>query len=82
MFIGIAGKPVEVSSIALAIGAYRIVGDSTGIPQRMKPAVEFTAKHGIIPDVEIRPGGLEDVNGMVEQMMAGNIKGRMGVVFD
>ena len=81
MFIGIAGKPIEVSTFSLTTGAYRVMSDSTGTPQRMKPAVEFTAKHGIVPDVDIR-SGLEDVAGMVDQMRSGKIKGRMGVSFD
>ena len=76
MFIGIAGKPIEVSTFALCTGAYKVVADSTGIPQRMKPAVQFTAKHGIVPEVEIRPGGLDDVNGMVEEMKAGTTEGQ------
>ena len=81
MFIGIAGKPIEVSTFALATGTYFVKSDSTGTPQRMRPAVEFTAKHNILPEVDIR-SGLEDVNGMVEEMMAGKSKGRMGIVFD
>ena len=81
IFIGICGKPVEVSTFALATGTYRIASDSTGTPQRMKGAVDFTAQHGIVPDVEVR-SGLESVNSMVEDMRAGRVRGRMGVVFD
>lgn len=80
MFIGICGKPIEVSTFHLATGSYRVVSDSTGIPSRMPEAVAFTAKHGIVPDVEVREG-LESVNSMVEDMMAGRVKGRMGVAF-
>lgn len=80
MFIGICGKPIEVSTFALAVGSYKIASDSTGVPSRMHEAVNFTAKHGILPEVEVREG-LESVNSMVEDMMAGRVKGRMGVVF-
>lgn len=82
MFIGITAKPVEISTFDIVIGKYRVLSDNTGTPDRMKGAVEFTAKHGILPDIEVRPGGLEEVNGMVQDMQAGRFKGRMGIVFD
>lgn len=82
MFIGITGKPVEISTFDIVVGKYRVLSDHTGTPDRLKPAVAFTAKHGIVPDVEVRPGGLEDVNGMIQDMQAGRSKGRMGIVFD
>lgn len=80
MFIGIADLPVEVSAFQLAVGSYIVKSDSTGIPQRMGPAVEFTAKHGIMPELDIRKD-LHDIQGMVEDMRAGRSTKRMGIAF-
>lgn len=81
MVVGIAREPLQVSTFDLAIGRYRIKSDSTGIPQRMKKAIDFTVKHHIVPEVEVRPG-LEDVDGMIQDMRAGRSSKRMAVVFD
>lgn len=46
MVIGIAPKGLDfINTFDLTTGAYRIKADSTSIPQRMKKAVDFTAKH-------------------------------------
>lgn len=46
MVIGITPKGLEfVNTFDLTTGRYRIKADSTGIPQRMKKAVDFTGKH-------------------------------------
>ena len=46
MVIGIAPKPLDfINTFDLTTGRYRVKADSTGIPQRMKKAVDFTAKH-------------------------------------
>ncbi|KAI1851738.1 hypothetical protein JX266_003200 [Neoarthrinium moseri] len=79
MVIGIAGKPLQVSTFDLCTGRYRIKADSTSIPQRMPKAVEFTAKHNIQPDVEFRK--LEDLPAMFEYMHHGKAKCRQVVLF-
>ncbi|KAL4808005.1 chaperonin 10-like protein [Aspergillus unguis] len=81
MVIGISPKPVEVSTFDLTTGAYVIKADSTGTPQRMGKAVDFTAKHRITPELDVREG-LESVDGMVKEMKAGQSSKRMAVVFD
>jgi hypothetical protein len=46
MVIGIAPKGLDfINTFDLTTGRYRIKADSTGIPQRMKKAVDFTGKH-------------------------------------
>lgn len=46
MVIGIAPKALDfINTFDLTTGRYRIKADSTGIPQRMKKAVDFTGKH-------------------------------------
>lgn len=79
MAVGIVGKPLEVSAMDLVLGSYRLKADSTGIPQRMKKAVDFSAKHDIAPEVQIRK--LDDLDDMVNEMRAGTATKRMAVTF-
>jgi propanol-preferring alcohol dehydrogenase len=80
MVIGIAAKPLQVSTMDLTIGKYRIKAESTSIPQRMGKAIEFTAKHNIKPEVQTYDR-LEDLAVMVDLMKTGNFTKRMAVVF-
>jgi D-arabinose 1-dehydrogenase-like Zn-dependent alcohol dehydrogenase len=68
-----------VTALDLCTGKYRLKGESTSIPQRMKKAVDFTVKHNISPEVDFRP--LEDLGKMVEEMQAGQATKRQVVVF-
>ncbi|KAH8906175.1 alcohol dehydrogenase [Coniochaeta sp. PMI_546] len=81
MVIGIPKEPFPVSAMDLVMGRYRIKADCTSIPQRMQKAVDFTAKHKIMPNVEIR-GGLEALQGMIDEMRAGKNPKRTAIVFD
>ncbi|KAL4919147.1 chaperonin 10-like protein [Aspergillus aurantiobrunneus] len=81
MVIGISPVPLEVSTFDLAIGKYAIKSDSTGTPQRMGKAVDFTAKHGITPEIDIR-SGLGDMDEMIREMRTGKSSKRMAVVFE
>lgn len=81
MVIGISSSPLEVSTMDLAIGTYQIKAESTSIPQRLAKAVNFTAEHHIIPEIEIRPG-LEDVDQMIRDMKEGRSSKRMAVCFE
>ena len=80
MVVGLPHNPLKISSMDLALGKYKVKSESTSIPQRMGKAVEFTAKHNIHPEVDLR-NSLEEVQNMVMAMKSGqNIK-RMAVVF-
>ncbi|OAL57419.1 alcohol dehydrogenase [Pyrenochaeta sp. DS3sAY3a] len=80
MVIGITPKGLDfVNTFDLTTGRYRIKADSTGIPQRMKKAVDFTGKHTIQPEVEFRK--IEDLPQMVADMEAGKADKRQVVVF-
>jgi alcohol dehydrogenase, propanol-preferring len=81
MVIGIPPKSIPVSCMDLVLGKYQIKADSTSIPQRMQKAVDFTAKHRIIPNVEIRRG-LDQLAGMVQEMREGKNTTRTAIVFD
>lgn len=80
MVVGLPHNPLQISSMDLALGRYKVKSESTSIPQRMAKAVEFTAKHAIHPEVELKHS-LEDVNAMVEAMQSGKSTKRMAVVF-
>jgi propanol-preferring alcohol dehydrogenase len=80
MVVGLPHNPLKISSMDLALGKYKVKSESTSIPQRMGKAIEFTAKHNIRPEVDMR-SSLEEVQDMVTSMTTGkNIK-RMAVVF-
>lgn len=81
MVIGIPKKPFEVLAMDLVMGRYKIKADCTSIPQRMKKATDFTGKHHIMPNVDIR-GGLDQLAGMVDEMQKGQNVKRCAVVFD
>jgi D-arabinose 1-dehydrogenase-like Zn-dependent alcohol dehydrogenase len=80
MVVGLPEKGVTFDALDIARGTYRVRGDSTGVPRRMKKAIDFTAKHNVRPEVEIYTS-LEDVNGMVERMKKGEVTKRQLVQF-
>jgi propanol-preferring alcohol dehydrogenase len=80
MVIGLPHNPLQISSMDLALGKYKVKSESTSIPQRMGKAIEFTAKHNIRPEVE-QKSSLNDVQGMIDAMKAGKNTKRMAVVF-
>jgi alcohol dehydrogenase, propanol-preferring len=79
MVIGLPHNPLKISSMDLALGRYKVKSESTSIPQRMKKAVDFLAKHNIKPEVEHRK--LEELNEMVTAMREGRATKRMLVNF-
>jgi propanol-preferring alcohol dehydrogenase len=80
MVVGLPHNPLKISSMDLALGKYKVKSESTSIPQRMGKAIEFTAKHDIRPEVEIKKS-LDDVQGMIDTMKSGKNTKRMAVVF-
>ncbi|KAF2708023.1 alcohol dehydrogenase [Pleomassaria siparia CBS 279.74] len=80
MVVGIAPNPLDfITTFDLATGKYRVKADSTSIPQRMKKAVDFTAKHKIEAAVDFRK--IEDLPQMVEDMQNGKAEKRQVVIF-
>lgn len=79
MVIGLPHNPLPVSAMDLALGKFKVKSESTSIPQRMKKAVDFLAKHNIKPEVQNRK--LEELNDMVSEMRAGTATKRMLVAF-
>lgn len=54
MAIGLPEKPLEFPAFEVVCNFYRIKGANTGTPKEMKKAVDFTAKHNIVPEVDFR----------------------------
>ncbi|KAK2747914.1 hypothetical protein FQN57_001505 [Myotisia sp. PD_48] len=79
MVIGIAKEPITFDTNDLATRRYQIKADSTSIPSRMPKAINFTAKHNILPVQQVRK--LEEVNDMVNEIRAGTATSRMAVIF-
>jgi len=79
MIVGLPKENLDISATQLALGFFRIKVESTSIPQRMPKAIDFTAKHNILPEIEFRQ--LEDVPKMVEEMRSGAKSKRQAVVF-
>jgi len=79
MVIGLPSSDLQFNPIELMRRAYRIKSTSTGPPQQMPPAVEFTAKHNIVPKCSFYK--LDQINEMIETMHEGKSVGRLAVVF-
>ncbi|KAI9812938.1 MAG: putative secondary metabolism biosynthetic enzyme [Pycnora praestabilis] len=79
MVIGLPSTPLQFDPVELMRRAYRIKSTSTGPPQQMPAAVEFTAKHKIAPQVSFYK--LDQINEMIETMHSGKSTGRLAVVF-
>ena len=73
--VGLPAAGVTFDALDIARGRYRVKGDSTGIPRRMKKAIDVTAQHRITPDIEIHKS-LDTVHGMVERMKKGELTKR------
>ncbi|KAJ5629458.1 hypothetical protein N7528_003115 [Penicillium herquei] len=82
MVVGIPSDSLQVSAMDLVLGNYRIKAESTSIPQRMKKVVDFTAKHQILPQMEVSQDGLDGVDRMIREMENGHSSKRMAVVFE
>jgi D-arabinose 1-dehydrogenase-like Zn-dependent alcohol dehydrogenase len=80
MVTGVPIKDLPINAMDLVTGRYRIKGGRPGVPHEMKDAVEFTAKHGIVPKMVFYR--LDEINTMIELMKKGEVGGgRMGVDF-
>lgn len=79
MVIGLPSKPLQFDSLDLMKKLYRIKSESTGPPQKMPKAMDFIAKHNIVPHVELYK--LDQINEMIDKMKSGKVTSRMAVVF-
>jgi len=79
MIVGIPQKLLEISALDVSLGKYRIGGANNGIPQKLKPCIEFSAKHNIKPHVTFYK--LDQIQEMIDAMKAGKVRGRVAVKF-
>lgn len=79
MVVGLPEKPIELPSVLLSFNVLRIKGASIGNVTEAQRAVDFTAKHNIIPDVSFR--SLDEMPQMYEDMKQGKVEKRMVVSF-
>jgi propanol-preferring alcohol dehydrogenase len=80
MIVGIPQKPITLNALEVALGKFRVGGASNSIPQKMGPCIEFSAKHGIKPHVTFYK--LDQIQEMIDTMLAGKARGRLAVKFD
>jgi D-arabinose 1-dehydrogenase-like Zn-dependent alcohol dehydrogenase len=78
LVVGLPDAGVTFNALDIAIGTFKVRGDSTGTPARMPRAIEFTAKHNIQPETEVYHS-LDDVPGMVQKMKDGKATRKMVV---
>lgn len=79
MAVGLPEKPIELPSVALSFSVLRVKGASIGNVKEAQKAIDFTAKHRIIPDVTFR--SLDEVPQIYEEMKQGRAEKRMVVRF-
>ncbi|KAF2739505.1 GroES-like protein [Polyplosphaeria fusca] len=80
MVVGIPRQALELNALDIALGRYRVKGSNNGTCYNMKPAIEFSAKHNIMPHLTTYK--LEEVPKMIELMNSHKAQGRMGVIFE
>ena len=80
MVTGIPQKPIQFQSIDVSMLRIRVRGANNGRTDQLRDCLDFSSKHGIVP--HMTQYKLEQFQEMVDMMMAGQHKGRMGVVFD
>ena len=73
--VGAVLKPMPVVAMDLISGQRSISGSPTAGPQVMARMLEFSARHGIVPQTEHFP--MDQVNGALEHLKAGNARYRI-----
>ena len=80
MVTGIPQKPIQFQGMDVSMLRIRVRGANNGRTDQLRDCLEFSHKHGIKP--HMTQYKLEQFQEMLDLMMAGQHKGRMGVVFD
>lgn len=79
MVVGMPDNPLKFPAFAISTNLFRVKGASNGTAAEMKKAVDFTAKHNIIPDIEFR--NLDEMPQMWWEMANGKARRKLGVSF-
>ncbi|OAL53128.1 GroES-like protein [Pyrenochaeta sp. DS3sAY3a] len=81
MVAGIPKQPLSINALDILLGKYRIAGKSSGIPQNMPEAIEFSNKHNIKSHITTF-NNIEDIHKAIDLMNSGQTAGRFGIVFE
>ena len=76
-FVGIPTQPLELSVISLLRSQKAVSASPVGSPQAIARMLEFAARHGIKPDVEIFPAA--NINAAIERLRSGQQRYRVVV---
>lgn len=79
MVVGLPEDGLKLPAFPVSLGLVRVRGAGTGTAKEMKKAVDFTAEHKVIPEVQYRK--LEEMPQMWEEMKSGGPQKRMVVLF-
>ena len=80
MVAGIPQRSLSINALDILLGKYRIAGKSSGIPQNMPDALEFSHKHNIKSHITTFDS-IQDIHKLVNMMESGQTAGRFGIVF-
>lgn len=81
MVAGIPKQPLSINALDILLGKYRIAGKSSGIPQNMPEAIEFSNNHNIKSQITTF-NNIEDIHKAIDLMNSGQTAGRFGIVFE
>lgn len=80
MVVGIPKENLTINAMEIILGKYRIKAANSGIPQRMREAIEYSHNHGIKPHMTVFES-LDDIHTMIGMARSGKSKGRFAIVF-
>ena len=81
MVAGIPKKALTINALDILLGKYRIAGKSSGVPQNMPEAIEFSHKHNIKSHITTFDN-IQDIHKAIDMMNSGQSAGRFGIVFE
>lgn len=80
MVVGIPKAELSFNALDILLGKYRIKGASSGVPQRMRQAIDFSHQHNIRPHLTTF-NDLDDIHKIIDLMTTGKTAGRFGIIF-
>jgi D-arabinose 1-dehydrogenase-like Zn-dependent alcohol dehydrogenase len=81
MIAGIPQRPLSINALDILLGKYRIAGKSSGIPQNMAEAIEFSYRHNIKSHITTF-NSIQDIHKVIDLMNSGKSAGRFGIIFE
>lgn len=79
MVAGIPKASLSISALDTLLGKYRIAGKSSGVPQNMAEAINFSYEHNVKSHVTTFDK-ISDISKVIDLMNAGKSAGRFGIV--